>query len=129
MEVKSFFDIVNIIFQKKSIPSEEDINKHCNQYMINQLLSCDSQLVSLAFEMSKLKISNKEYFNCLYYGLPNTKKFIKYNASKVKEDEDIIYIMQHFNCTKEVAKDYIKLIDKNELKEIINFYTKRGIIK
>ena len=129
MAITKFFDFLNIFFEKKEIPTQEEIDKHCNQYMLNQTLSCDMQLAELAHEMSKLKISNKEYFDCLYYGLPKGKRYIKYNASKTKQDENIQNIMTYYNCSQQTAKEYSHLIDDKEMKYINDLYEYRGIHK
>lgn len=128
MEIKSPFDFLNIFFEKKHYPSEESIDKYCNQWILNLTFSCDKDLVFLSHLMSKLKLSNKEYFDCLYYGLPKTKRFIQFNAKKIKEDEENIKIlMNYYNCSMEVAKEYLNLIDKDELKRLKEFYNKKGI--
>lgn len=127
--VKSFFDIVNVILEKKPYPSDEDIQKHCNQYMINSMLSCDVQLADIAHEMSKIKVTNKMYFDCLYNGIPKCKKFIKWNATKAKKEQDIQYLIEYFGVSQTIAKSYVQLIEESELQEIRDFYEKVGIIK
>lgn len=129
MAINSFFDVMNVIFEKKAIPTNEEIDKHCNQYMMNMLLSCDQQFTEIAHVMSIMKISNKEYFDCLYYGLPKGKRYIPYNAKKTKKDQEVLYVMDYFKCSQQVAKDYLNVLDENELKTIITFYEKRGIKK
>lgn len=121
------FDFLNVFFEKKTIPTPEEIHKDCNQYIINMTLSCDKLFAGIAHEMSKLKISNKMYFDCLYHGLPKGKRFIKYNASKAKKDQDISYLMDYYNCSQQVAKEYSHLIDESEMKQIREFYEKRGL--
>lgn len=129
MAITKFFDFLNIFFDKKEIPTQEEIDKFCNQYMLNVTFSCDSGLVELAHEMSKLKISNKEYFDCLYYGLPKQKRYIQYNAKKVKADQDVKYVMEYYNCSQQTAKEYVSLMTEEELKSIADMFEKRGIIK
>jgi hypothetical protein len=126
MEVKSFFDIVSIILEKKPIPSNEVIQKHCNTFMISQMLSCDIQFTGIAHEMAKLKISNKMYFDCLYYGIPKCKKYIKWNATKAKKEQNIQYLMDYFGCSQLTAKAYEQLIDAKELNDIREFFENRG---
>ena len=128
-EIKSFFDIMSCIMEKKTIPSLEDINKYTNQYMCNIYLSCDQQLVGIANEMAKIKVSNKMYFDCLYYGIPKCKKYIKWNASKVKKEQNIKYLIDYFKVSPETAKQYVGIIDKKEMQFIIDFFEKRGIVK
>ena len=124
--ITSFFDIVNIILEKKPIPSIEDINKHCNQYMICQMLSNDIQFTGIAMEMSKLKISNKMFFDCLYNGIPKCKKYIQWNCSKQKKETDIMYLMEYYSCSQTTAKQYISIIDEKELTYIRDYFIKRG---
>jgi hypothetical protein len=127
--VKSFFDIVTIILEKKAYPSDEDIQKHCNQYMCNQMLSCDVQLAEIAHEMGKLKITNKMYFDCLYNGIPKVKKYIKWNATKAKKEQHILYLMEWFRCSQTTAKSYVQLIEKSEMDTIVEYFEKRGVVK
>jgi hypothetical protein len=128
-KISSFFDLINIILEKKPYPSDEDIKKHCNPYMLNLTFSNDQQLAGIAHEMSKYRISNKMYFDCMYHGIPKCKKFIKFNSTKAKKEQDIVYMMEHFGVSLSIAKDYIKLIDETELQEIRDFYEKRGVIR
>lgn len=129
MEIKSFFDIVSIILEKKPIPSDEDIQKHCNQFMICSMLSCDVQLAGIAHQMSMMKVSNKMFFDCLYNGIPKCKKYIKWNATKAKKEEQVTYLMRYFNCSQSNAKLYIQLIEKSELEYITKIYENRGRVK
>lgn len=125
--ISSFFDIANVIMEKKPIPSLEDIEKFTNQYMINIYFSLDPQFIAIAQEMNTLKITNKMYFDCLYYGIPKCKKYIKWNSEKEKKAETELYIMEYFGCSQSTAKDYLILLDEKELKYITDYFLKRGI--
>ena len=126
--IKNFFDIITCMFEKH-YPSIEDINKHTNIYMINMVLSCDEHFVKLANEMSKLKLTNKQYFDIMYYGLPKGKRYIKYIASKTKKLEDEKYLQEWFGVSQDIARGYVELIDPKEMKEITEYYEHRGIYK
>ena len=57
--------------------------------------------------------------------LPKGKRFNKYIKSKKdkKYNTELIDIMvKHFECSKLNAKDYLELIDKNELIQILEKY-------
>lgn len=125
--ITKFFDLLNVFFEKKDIPTDEEIQKHCNQFMLNLTLSCDPQMAEIAHEMCKIKISNKEYFDCLYYGLPKGKRYIPYNAQKAKKEEDVQYIAKYYKCNNDVARTYRNLIDDAEAKRITELYTKQGV--
>lgn len=121
------FEFLNICFEKKKHPTDQDIDKYLNQYLLNMVLSCDKALTGLAAELSMVKITNKMYYDCLYYGLPKTKKYIKYNAKKAAKDEEIQWLMEYYNCSQQVAKEYHAIISDEEMKEIKTYFTKRGI--
>jgi hypothetical protein len=129
VEIKSFFDIVKVILTKAPYPTDDEINKHTNQYMINMMFSCDEQLAGTAHQMSKARITDRMYFDCLYHGLPKTNKFIKWNAAKAKKEQDVQYLMEYFGCSQLLAKQSEQLIDKSEMDYIRDFFTKRGIVK
>lgn len=121
------FEFLPIIFEKKKIPSDEDIEKYCSQYLLNLNLSCDRQFVGIAHEISKYKISNRMWFDCLYYAIPKGKRYIPYTATKAKKDQEVLYLMEYFGCSQQTAKEYSFLIDEDEMKEIKNYFEKRGL--
>lgn len=127
--IKSFFDIANILLKKLPYPSDEDIQKHCNQWMLCSYFSCDEQLAPLAAELARYKMSNKEYFDVIYYGIPKTSKFIRYAAQKMKADITIKNLTRHYECSVEIAKQYMALISEQELEKINEMYEQKGIKK
>ena len=124
--ITSFFGITDCFLKKTNYPTNEEIQKHCSQWMINMQLSCCEPLTQLAHELSKLKISNKDYFDFCYYGIPKMNTFIKYNASKAKSDQEIKWISEHFSCNIEHAKQYIQLLPEQEKEDILDLYRSRG---
>jgi hypothetical protein len=123
--VKSFFDIINCLFEKNR-PTNEEIEKHTTQWMVANLLSCDLALVPVAEIITKSKMSNYECFEFLWHILPKQKKFIKYNATKAKEDQDVQYIINFYKCSQKDARSYRELISKDEMKKITEFFENRG---
>jgi hypothetical protein len=124
--ITSFFDMANIIMEKKPIPSLEDIEKFCTPYMLNLYFSLDPQFIAIAQEMNTLKLTNKMYFDCLYYGIPKCKKYIKWDSKKQAKATHELYIMEYFGCSQSTAKDYLILLDEKELKYIVDFFINRG---
>jgi len=120
------FDFLNIFFEKKKIPADEVIMKSCDQWILNMTLSCSKNFTEIAHEMSKLKINNKMYFDFMYFGIPAGKRFIKYNASKSKQDKHIKYLMEYYHCSQQIAKDYAALIDESEMKNIVAYFENIG---
>lgn len=125
----SFFDIMNICLKKLSIPSDDLIQKHCNQWMLCNYLSCCQEFAPLAAELSTLKLTNKEFFDILYYGLPKTNMFIKYNATKAKADARVKNVCNHYGVSPEISKQYIKIMCEDELIKIDDLYAEKGLRK
>jgi hypothetical protein len=123
------FDFLNIFFEKKKHPTIDEINKDCNQYILNMTLSCEKGFTVLAHELTKIKISNKMYYDFLYEALPKGKRYIQYNAGKAKKDQDVSYLMTYFGTSQQTAKEYSDIISDSEMKEIRDYYEKRGTNK
>lgn len=127
--ITNFFGITDCILKKTNIPSDEEIQKHCSQWMINMQISCCEPLTQLAHELSKLKLTNKEYFDFCYHGIPKMNIFIKYNATKAKKDQEVKWVSEYFGCNIENAKQYMQLLSEDEKKDIFEYYTNRGMKK
>lgn len=128
-QIKSFFDIANIITKKLPYPSEEDIQKFTVQWMLNNYFSCSQQLAPLAAQLSSLKLSNKEYFDMLYYGVPKINTFIKYSAQKAKADTQIKNLCTYYMISPEIAKQYLPLLSAAELARIDELYEEKPMKK
>jgi hypothetical protein len=126
--ITSFFGITDCILKKTPIPTDAEINKHCSVWMINMQMSCCEQLTQLAHELSKVKLTNKDYFDFCYYGIPKMNVFIKYTAQKAKKDQEVKWIAEHFGCNIEHAKQYMQLLQEKEKEEIFEGFTNRGIM-
>lgn len=126
--VTSFFQLLDCIF-KKNRPTPEEISKHTNQWMLNMMLSCDLTMAPIAHELSKFKMTNEDYFEFLWTAIPKCNKFIKYNASKMKKEQDAHRIMEYYGCNYQHAKTYVQLIEDSEMVQINDYFDKRGIKK
>lgn len=119
--IKNFFDIFNCITSKQR-PTDEEIDSFTNQWMINLLMSSDLSLAPLAFEMSKMKVTNRQYYEVLDRFIPKCKKYIRWNATKAKKEEETLILMQHFGCCLQNARQHAIIMDEAELKGIISSY-------
>lgn len=125
------FDYIAELTEKKKIEGiyEETFNKEYSQFMVNRVFSCDQQLLFLANELNKQGFTNKMHHDFLYHVIPKGKRWIKYSAKKAKVEKELEYIMKYFGCNIQIAKSYYKLLSKDELKEIKDFFEKRGKVK
>jgi hypothetical protein len=126
--IKNFFDILSAVF-KKEMPTEEEVELHTNVWMLLSLMSCDEQLAPLAFELSKLKMTKREFFTVLYNVIPKCKKYVRWNATKAKKEEEALILMQHFGCSLRSARQYAVIMDAAELTKIVSAYKDRGLRK
>jgi len=122
----TLFEFVDVINKKKPL---KDMDGY-SPWMINRMFSCSPVFYPLASEMTKYPdITAKMHFDCYFYGIPKNSNFIQYSAKKQKLDEDIDMVAEFYEVSRPVAKDYIELMSKEELKKIDEFYNKRGRVK
>lgn len=120
------FDISKNILQKQPKLSDEVIESDLNVWMTNLILSSDQNLCMIANELNKNGFTKKMVYDCLYYGIPKTSKFIPYNAKKEKAEKEVQYLMEYFQCSQQTAKQYSVLISEEEKAEIVEYFEKRG---
>lgn len=123
------FDISKNILKKESKLSNEVIDSDVNSFMLNRIFSNDINMCLIANELNKNGYSKKMIYDCYYYGIPKTSKFIPYNSKKEKREEELQYMMEYFQCSQTTAKQYLALISEDEKKTIVEYFKNRGIQK
>ena len=124
------FDWVNQILIHKKHWNEftENEQKKFSPFIINRFLSMDKDFLEIVNFFQKYSIGTlepREVYKWYCHMLPKGKRFNKYIKSKKdkKYNTELIDIMvKHFECSKLNAKDYLELIDKNELIQILEKY-------
>ena len=106
----------------------EDEQKKFSPFIINRWLSMDKDFIEIVNYFQKYSIGtleSREVYKWYCDMLPKGKRFNKYIKSKKekKYNTELIDIMvKHFECSKSQVKDYLELIQKNELIEILEKY-------
>ena len=126
----TIFDWINQILVKKTHWNEftEDEQKKFSPFIINRFLSMDRQFIEIVNMFQKYSIGtleSKEVYEFYRNLLPKGKRFNKYIKSKndKKYDKELVNIISnHFQCSKNDTKECLELIDKKELKEILEMY-------
>ncbi len=126
----TIFDWINQIFVKKTHWNEftEDEQKKFSPFIINRWLSMDKDFLEIVNFFQKYSIGTlepREVYKWYCDMLPKGKRFNKYIKGKKdkKYNTELIDIMvTHFECSKSQVKDYLELIHKNELMEILEKY-------
>ena len=126
----TIFDWVNNILVSKKHWDEftEDEQKKFSPFIINRWLSMDKDFIEIVNVFQKYAIGTlepREVYKWYCDILPKGKRFNKYIKGKKdkKYNTELIEIMvTHFECSKSQVKDYLDLITKNELIEILEKY-------
>ena len=126
----TIFNWINEILVSKKHWNEftEDEQKKFSPFIINRWLSMDNEFLEIVNFFQKYSIGTlepREVYKWYCDMLPKGKRFNKYIKGKKdkKYNTELIDIMvRHFECSKSQVKDYLDLIAKDELIEILEKY-------
>ena len=126
----TIFNWINEILVSKKNWNDftEDEQKKFSPFIINRWLSMDKEFLEIVNYFQKYSIGTlepREVYKWYCDMLPKGKRFNKYIKGKKdkKYNTELIDIMvMHFECSKLQVKDYLDLIAKNELIEILEKY-------
>ena len=106
----------------------EDEQKKFSPFIINRWLSMDKDFIEVVNVFQKYAIGTlecREVYKWYCDILPKGKRFNKYVKGKrdKKYDKELVeIIVNHFECSKLQTQEYLELISKEELKEILEMY-------
>ena len=126
----TIFDWINQILVTKKHWNEfsADEQKKFSPFIINRWLSMDREFIEIVNIFQKYAIGTlepREVYKWYCNVLPKGKRFNKYIKSKLnkKYDKELVNIItNHFECSKLQVQEYLELIDKEELKSILEMY-------
>ena len=126
----TIFNWINEILVSKKHWNDftEDEQKKFSPFIINRWLSMDKEFLEIVNYFQKYSIGTlepREVYKWYCDMLPRGKRFNKYIKGKKdkKYNTELIDIMvMYFECSKSQVKDYLDLIAKNELIEILEKY-------
>ena len=117
-----------LVHEKHWNEFSEDEQKKFSPFIINRWLSMDKDFIEIVNVFQKYAIGTlepREVYKWYCNILPRGKRFNKYIKGKrdKKYNTELIDIMvTHFECSKLQAQDYLGLIHKDELIEILKKY-------
>lgn len=91
----------------------------------------DKMFCYIANSLNKIgqhRLPKLAIYDFYYYTIPKNRKWFKY-PKKDKDPKEVRYIQEYFGCDERSAKTSLDIIDKDELKEIKDFFENRGFIK
>ena len=126
----TIFNWINEILVSKKHWNDftEDEQKKFSPFIINRWLSMDKDFLEIVNYFQKYSIGTlepREVYKWYCDMLPKGKRFNKYIKGKKdkKYNTELIDIMvMHFECSKSQVKDYLDLIAKDELIDILEKY-------
>ena len=122
------FDHIKNLHTKKRIWDNfnDEEKKSFNIYIINKALSMNPSylnIVNMVQKYTNNMLEPKEVFNLYYDLLPNKFRFYKWiKGTKDKNKEKYQILAEHFKCSSREIKDYIKLLDKKQINNILKLY-------
>ena len=126
----TIFEWINqILTHKKSWDSfDESDQKAFSPFIINRWLSMDEEFIEVVNYFQKYAIGTlepREVYKWYSDFLPKGKRFNKYIKSTNKKKYDPVLVdiaCRHFECSKHQVGEYLELIHKEELTEILEIY-------
>ena len=119
-----FFDVLNYVtFEKKSWNdlTQEEIDS-INPYLLNRYLSMNPDYLELVNYTQIIPHTEKEKYYRIYSNLiPKKKQWLKYikSSNKNESKELLEYLSKYFECSIREVKDYLKILDKKQIQEIL----------
>ena len=126
----TIFNWLNQLFVNKNSWDSftEEEQKKFSPFIINRFLSMDKEFIEIVNMFQPYAIGSlepKDVYEFYRNLFPKGKRFNKYIKGKKdkKYDNELIDILvNHFECSKSDIKEYLELIDKDELKYILEMY-------
>lgn len=125
---KSLFDHLNQItkYKTKNYWSTLDSidKKSWSNYMINRFLSMNISWCNIISYVQKYNLEPKIYYELLNGLIPRTNVFLRY-IKKNKKDLDnntINIISKYFECSNKEAEEYVDILNKKQIENIIKSY-------
>ena len=121
------FDYLNnISTEKKELDFEDDeVNKNYLPYMINRWISTCDGYISLVNEINKYEVPKEIHHRFFMSTIPQRKQYWDYSKIKKLKDideKDIELICKYFECSKKEANQYLDILTKDQIKEIVDIY-------
>ena len=125
MTAISPFDFIKSINSKTY---KEDIAGF-SPYLTNKVYSVHEHWVHLANAINLLgnsRLSPRAIYDFYFCVIPKNRRWLAYPKT-IKDPKTVGYLMEWFGVNEQQARDYLDLIEKDELKEIITYFEKRGV--
>ena len=94
-------------------------------YVVNMVLGGSPETIMAANEMNKAPGLPKDMqYDFLFHAIP--KRFRRFSFVKGASVDDLALMQRYFECNAERAKDYLRLLRKEQIEEIREYYYEGG---
>ena len=127
----NIFTILNYLtWDKKPWNTLTEEEKNCVQpFMIHRYVSMKEEYIEVANAVQKYNLTPKSIYEFYSEIIPKRKVFLKYiKGSKKWDASKLEFLSQYLECSQREAKDFIDLVDKEDIAELnrqMNGDTKR----
>ena len=100
-------------------------------FLMVKLFSASMNHVLLANAANHLgcgHVAKGALYDFYYYAVPQSSKWLKY-PKKEAEIKKVKYLMEYYSVSERTAKDYLQILPNEDVKEITNYFEKRGETK
>lgn len=101
----------------------DDDKKSWNNYMVHRFLSMNPNYIEVANIVQKYQyLTDKQVYTIYKNLIPKRNVFLKYIKGKKDKTsaEDIKYLADYFECSTREIKEYIDIVPKEELANILD---------
>lgn len=122
----SFFDVLNNLTASKEYIYTEELEPDILPFMMNRGMSNFMDCVMHSNEMNiRQNISKKQLYDYYHYAIqPKKKRFAKW--AKPEKDETVSLLRKYYQCSVDVAEQYMKFLTEDDLKVIKQKMDKGG---
>ena len=101
----------------------DDDKKSWNNYMVHRFLSMNPNYIEVVNIVQKYQyLTDKQVYTIYKNLIPKRNVFLKYIKGKKDKTsaEDLKYLADYFECSTREIKEYIDIVPKNELANILD---------
>lgn len=108
--------------------TKEDLSEHISEYpafIVNRILGSDRSLCALINEINqRTTMSPIMQYKFLLHTVPKRKRFNPY--MRKEKNEDLNLIKEYYNVSTEKAKEYLAILETEQIQEIKSYLFKGG---
>lgn len=117
------FDILKVISEKAEAPPRDEVERAYVPYVINRSLSYHMDTALLANEMNRRHwLPPLAQFDFLCGTVKKGKRYAKW--IKQEDEDNLELVCEYFNCSKTEGRDRLRLLNEEQVKQIIKSMNK-----